>query len=246
MRETLLDVLPKAADLLTLEPEELGMILLRVFPAHAQNHMVQSGDYTYGAYNRHNPSIGYEEGTRNDVELAIAEAFAWLVAAGLFVHSPGQPGALFRLTRRAVKTVKDGRDLGAYRKARLLPVELLQPELAEKVWPMFLRGDHDVAVFQAFKEVEMSVRRAATQSTSQIGAEIVGQTLMRTAFHPTNGPLTNTKAIPAEREAEMFLFAGAMGHAKNPTSHREVNLSPAEAARLIVFASHLLSIVAQR
>jgi hypothetical protein len=38
----------------------------------------------------------------------------------------------------------------------------------------------------------------------------------------------------------MELYAGAIGHCKNPTSHREVGIKRAEAARLIVLASHLL------
>jgi hypothetical protein len=52
--------------------------------------------------------------------------------------------------------------------------------------------------------------------------------------------------VAAEREAEAALFAGAIGHAKNPTGHREVEMSPPTAVRLIVFASHLLDIVARR
>jgi hypothetical protein len=52
--------------------------------------------------------------------------------------------------------------------------------------------------------------------------------------------------VPAEREAEMQLFAGAIGHAKNPPSHRDVAFTAQEAARLIIFASHLLDIVEQR
>ena len=44
----------------------------------------------------------------------------------------------------------------------------------------------------------------------------------------------------------MHLFAAAIGHAKNPTSHRDVAMTALEAARLIVFASHLFEIVERR
>ena len=43
----------------------------------------------------------------------------------------------------------------------------------------------------------------------------------------------------------MFLSAGAIGHAKNPTSHREVKLSMDETVKLIVFASYLLARIVQ-
>jgi hypothetical protein len=43
----------------------------------------------------------------------------------------------------------------------MLPIELLPPVLAEKVWPLFLRGDHDVELFQAFKVVEVATRTPA-------------------------------------------------------------------------------------
>jgi hypothetical protein len=78
------------------------------------------------------------------------------------------------------------------------------------------------------------------------GNELVGTNLMRKAFHPETGPLTDKSAVPSEREAEMHLFSGAIGHAKNPGSHRDVTMAPDEAARLIIFASYLLSIVEQR
>lgn len=50
----------------------------------------------------------------------------------------------------------------AYRKRGLLPSAILQPVLLEKVRPMFLRGDYDLATFEAFKQVEISVRTAAS------------------------------------------------------------------------------------
>jgi hypothetical protein len=69
---------------------------------------------------------------------------------------------------------------------------------------------------------------------------------MRNAFHPQTGPLMNKDLVTAEREAEMHLFSGAIGHAKNPTSHRDVTITAQEAARLIIFANHLLDIVEHR
>jgi hypothetical protein len=67
------------------------------------------------------------------VELAVAEAVSWLVSQGLSVEDPSQPAArLFALARRAA-TVRNRTDLEAYRKGRMLPVELLQPALAERV-----------------------------------------------------------------------------------------------------------------
>jgi Protein of unknown function (Hypoth_ymh) len=180
------------------------------------------------------------------VELAVAEAVSWLVSQGLLVEDPSQPiGRLFALTRRAA-TVRNRTDLEAYRKGRMLPVELLQPALAERVWPQFLRGDHDVAIFQAFKEVEVAIRKAANSKGAGYPDDLVGTTLMRRAFHPETGPLTDMSLVVSEREAEMHLFSGAIGHGKNPPSHRDVEPAPQEAARLIVFASHLLSIVEQR
>lgn len=188
---------------------------------------------------------GYPIGLQRPVRLAAAEALSWLVSQGLIIDDPEQSAQWLVPTRRA-KALRTRADVEAFRKSRILPVELLQPALAEKVWPQLLRGDDDVAVFQAFKEVEVAVRKAANGKGAAYPDDLVGIALMRKAFHPETGPLSAQALVPAEREAEMHLFAGAIGHAKNPTSHRDVTLAPQEAARLVVFASHLLSIVEQR
>ena len=107
-------------------------------------------------------------------------------------------------------------------------------------------GDHDIAVFQAFKEVEVAVRTRRTSRETGYSDSEIGTPLMRKAFHPDTGPLADKALVAAEREAEMHLFAAAIGHAKNPTSHRDVAMTALEAARLIVFASHLFDIVERR
>lgn len=190
-------------------------------------------------------SSSYPPTSKQQTLVAMAEALSWLRSQGLIVEDPEQPQHFFIITKKA-KALHSRADLEAYRKGRVLPVELLDPSLADKVQPLFLRGDHDVAVFQAFKEVEVAVRKAAARLSAGFGNDLVGTNLMRKAFHPDTGPLTDKSAVTSEREAEMHLFSGAIGHAKNPGSHRDVTMAPDEAARLIIFASYLLSIVEQR
>ncbi len=183
---------------------------------------------------------GYGQGYYEPAVGAIAEALSWLQTQGLVVRNPVQPADWYLLTRRGRK-LKNRADVAAFQKGRTLPLDLLQPALADKVRHLFLRGDYDVAVHQAFKEVEVAVRKAG-----QYPDDLVGKQLMRTAFHPDTGALTDKNLVLAEREAEAALFAGAIGHCKNPPSHRDVNLGQQDAARLIIFASYLLDLVAQR
>ena len=70
--------------------------------------------------------------------------------------------------------------------------------------------------------------------------------MMRKAFDPSNGPLIDLGQPAAEREALSALFAGAIGHAKNPPSHRDVTIGAREAAQLLGFASYLLELVTAR
>jgi uncharacterized protein (TIGR02391 family) len=111
--------------------------------------------------------------------------------------------------------------------------------LVRKVKPAFIRGDYDTAVFQAFKEVEVRVRKRAGLGSSDIGVS-----LMRKAFNPTDGILTDKTADKGEQVARMELFAGAIGTFKNPSSHRDVGLTdPREAADIIHLANTLIRIL---
>ena len=55
--------------------------------------------------------------------------------------------------------MKSAADLQAYRRAGLLPRQLLHPAIAGTVVAPFIRGDYEPAVFQAFKAVEVAVAR---------------------------------------------------------------------------------------
>jgi uncharacterized protein (TIGR02391 family) len=153
---------------------------------------------------------------------------------------PGEDGWYF-VTRRG-QQIKKAEDLASYRRADMLPKKLLHPVIAQKVWATFLRGDYDTAVFQAFKEVEVAVRTAGG-----FAAEDIGTALIRKAFDPAKGPLTDTSVPHSEREALAHLFAGAIGSYKNPHSHRTVSITDqTEAVEMIIMASHLLKIVDSR
>jgi hypothetical protein len=81
--------------------------------------------------------------------------------------------------------------VAAFRKATALPQLLLHPRIRDKIWGTFLRGDHDTAVFQSFKEVEVAVREACTYEATDLGVST-----MRRAFAPDIGPLTDKPAPP--------------------------------------------------
>ena len=118
---------------------------------------------------------------------------------------------------------------------------MLHPTIAEKCWSAFIRGEYDTAIFQAFKEVEVSVRDKAGFDGSKRGVP-----LMRDTFRVETGPLTETAQLTAERQALSDLFAGAIGSYKNPQSHHHVGIDVREASELLVLASHLLEIVESR
>jgi uncharacterized protein (TIGR02391 family) len=170
----------------------------------------------------------------------VTEAWHWLEVQGLLITASGVNGAHgWRVLSRRAQRFQSADDIKKFSKSRRLSRELLHPRIAEKVWSAFIRGEFDVAVFQAMKAVEVSVREAGGFTTADLGVD-----LMRKAFHEENGPLTDKSAEKSERQARSALFAGAIGSYKNPHSHREVDLNePNEAMEIVLLANHLLRIV---
>jgi uncharacterized protein (TIGR02391 family) len=229
--------IPEPESLLELAPEELGGIVLQYFNSLPN---VESKEML-------NPDVfcaeigvqGYPLDKREAISMALMEAWVWLEREGLVARQPGNfMGRQYFITRRG-KTLKAKDDFESFRFANLLPQRILNPVIVQKVRPAFLRGDYDTAVFQAFKEVEVSVRTAGNYPDTLIGVN-----LMRKAFHKDEGKLTDSSLPEAERQAMSHLFAGAIGLYKNPQSHRYVMMTePIDTVELIVLASHLTNIV---
>jgi len=123
----------------------------------------------------------------------------------------------------------------------LIPSLLFNKTIIEKAWPYVEQSKFDDAVFKAFKAVEINVRKACRYS-----AELIGVKLMRKAFDPGNGLLTDYSVPKAERQAVSDLFCGTIGLYKNPHSHRDVQVEFNDAFEMLMLASHLLNIVGKR
>ena len=102
----------------------------------------------------------------------------------------------------------------------------------------FLRGDYGLAVFNAFKQVEVAVREAGGFSWKDLGVD-----LMNEAFKPKVGTLTDKSLPEPEQLGLRSIFSGAIAYYKNPGSHRNIPADPVEVAEILFFASLLLRIV---
>jgi len=244
----LADLIPDAAVLLALDPDELGLRILQVLrslPPHMSQHELDTFTYSViGHPQTPNAGTAYAASQRQDVQNAIREAWAWLEGQGLLLPDPRyvDRGAGPRvLSRRASRLAADSDPRRALSSQRL-PQGSLHHKIREDVWALYHRGKYETAVFEAMKAVEVSVRDAAG-----LTAKDIGTALMRKAFDPETGPLTDMNTEKAEREARSHLFTGAIGSYKNPHSHRNVVLDdPDEAAEIILLATHLLRITDAR
>src|SRR5438309_580401 len=155
MVRSLADVFPDAATLLALQPEELGDVILELAHADGSGPVLFSMPWAIEPLESpNNPQ--WPQHLRRRVRLAVAEV-AWLEHSGLIMRDPDQRESHRTLTRRGAQ-LQNRQVAAEYRAAAILPVGLLHPEILEKSHAAFIRGDHDLAVFTAFKAIEVAVR----------------------------------------------------------------------------------------
>ncbi len=237
-------LVPDSTVLLEMEPEQLGELLLQVFSTEDfGRNMFCVANFRSELYSTHEPA--YPRDTQETVLRAITEAFAWLESQVLIVPADSTNGANgWRILSRRGERLAAPKDWQAYRKASLLPKELLHQEIHKEVYTSFVQGDYETAIFKAFKSVEIAVRNAINGSPNELGVK-----LMRKAFSPESGPLTlkSQDVLNSEKEATQHLFAAAIGLLKNPSSHRTVSFDDvAEVVESLMFASLLRRIVDSR
>jgi len=225
---------PPAEIALRLEPEELAIPLLNCLIEKE----TAGTDLNLGNFVRSEEFDRYGGAKADDIRRLVTESWIWLERELMIAPN-------FRLSPGWIYITKRGKELAAqndiykYINSSRISAESLDPVLASKVYPLFIRGDYDTAVFQAFKEVEIRVRARALLSEEDYGVS-----LMRKAFDADNGPLTDMSRVRTEREATSHLFAGSIGLFKNPSSHREVDWEdPKECAQLVYLANQLIRIV---
>ena len=153
--------LPPPEIAVELPPEELALFVLRLLsdPAASGSHL-----------NRYNFTSMSETSYRRDgsIQMALAEAWAWLEREGLIVPRPATQGEWVSVSRRG-RVLTNQVDFDAYKRGNLLRRDALDPLLEQKVWPLFIRGDYEVAVFQAFKLIEVRVRELCAYPDTLLG-----------------------------------------------------------------------------
>lgn len=230
------EIFPPIEMALEFEPEELAVFVLQHLGTGIR---INRHNYMLSSVNNPEFIPGLIECTdeqKDKFRKRLMEAWIWLEKEIFIAPSPDSIGTDgFFITDRGKQVLKE-ENFESYRKGNLLPSEGLDPILVRKAKSLFIRGDYDTAVFQAFKEIEVRVRQKAGYSSSKLGVS-----LMRDAFKPGVGPLTDSSLDQGEQQAISDLFAGAIGKFKNASSHRDVEYNdPNEVADIIHLANQLL------
>jgi uncharacterized protein (TIGR02391 family) len=187
----------------------------------------------------------YDPGRRNGIDRAIARASkkledAWLIEA----PDPDNGKNGYRvITDEGRKAVREDNHVTAKLRSRFTR-EMFHPSLPDAAWNSFRSGDYDTAVFEAFKAVEVAVRKKGVGKNGIVEGDH-GVPLMRKAFDPKSGPLTDMSIQPPSRKDRRGeLFTGAFGELRNPKAHGDPTITdPLIAVEELMTAGTLQRIV---
>ena len=231
------ELVPNVETLLALDPEELGVLLLRALKDHPQSDkgLIHAGNFESELFGMSNSA--YPRARQEEVLEAVREAFTWLDGQALLIMAdPTNARSGWRKVGRRGRRLLSEAGTVEYKAASMLPQKMLHPAIRDRVYFNFQRGDYQMAVIAAFRQVEIAVR-------DKSGSKESGTQLMRAAFDKKTGALRDHEAEDADREARAHLFAGAFGNCRNPHSHKEIKLRAEDAVHMLMLASYLLRIV---
>lgn len=225
---------PSTDEILELPTDELAIRLLDRL-AKGQGNAIHRGNLTPS-----NSALNLGIHDRSPIVWrAVGEAYDWLLYHGLIANNPGRDNPDFAyVSKRGKQLLEESCPLSAIKATKRLDLDL-HPLIARRVRSQFILGEYKSAVLLAFREVEIRVRDLGGFDNSQVGVP-----LMQQAFSPNGGPLLDDTLEGGEQQATMFLFAGAIGAFKNPSSHRQVDYGDATvAAEAVLLAGLLLRIL---
>ncbi|HEY2858545.1 MAG TPA: TIGR02391 family protein [Terracidiphilus sp.] len=230
-------IVPDPQKLLALETPEVAFVLLQHL---ASGNVGSSPERSVFMGNFFQQAVSPVNAYPAEYQTAITEhlimAWQWLLRENLLIPYPGNTTGWVCVSSRGHKAVAK-EQFDKYRHAALLPQGILHPSMSATAFSAFLRGEYDIAIFAAFRALENMVRDVCKYSSQAVGVK-----LMRDAFDPKSGPLTDKTLVNAEQEAMAHVYAGAIGLFKNPTSHRLNSFTrPEEAVSLVLLANYLIA-----
>ena len=187
MFSKLFEILPDAEQLLSLDAEELAGPLLvslensdRIIPENIIQYDDMRREIEEGS-SRRNPNLNYPHGNQEEVLFALMEAWQCLVSERFVAPRPtnlaserGKSTTTTYFVTRKGKKIQTLEDYESYRKADLLRKHQLHPIIAEKVWSIFAQGSYGTAVLEAFKQVEIAVRKAGGYEKKRLRGSVDG------------------------------------------------------------------------
>jgi len=244
----LLPIVKSPENILSMTIEEVAYALLEDMQARLQDpiasmvnrHSVGESLFSVGAFHSSNGRVVRD--LANRINKVGRDAIALLEKWDLAEPADDMNGrnGYVVLTEKG-KVTTERKDFERIRVRGLLREEMLHPRLRGQIYGYFAADDLGTAVFEAFKTVEIEVRKAGEYPEKEIG-----KVLMLKAF-ALGGPLAKSGDDKADSEALVGLFAGAMRRFRNPGAHtRRTFEDVLEAMEELMLASRLLRIIDER
>jgi hypothetical protein len=123
-------LIPDVDYLLSLETEELAAFVLVALAEQRQNNLVALPNFISGLTSVHPNPASYSDPRRDEIGLAITEAWNWLEVQGLLIPAPGMNGSHgWRIFSRRANKMKAPEDISQFARSRRIQKDALHPRI---------------------------------------------------------------------------------------------------------------------